>query len=195
MPTAFALYTAFWIVACLSAVAVAVVQRRRIELFDGAYWRFLARPWRLTTFFVAAGSLIVVAPYTGDPTWDYVDATFMSVLACATGITPSRGFRISSRHRSCTCQRDCSGASTIGRVGASPFRSWSPSGWWRRVRVDSRRCSGTPCRSWPSSRRRSSTSLPRPRPAEGSPSLASPPSRPTGWHRPARISEFFSSIA
>jgi len=48
MSTAFALYTASWIVACLGAAAVAVVQRRRIELFDGAYWRFLARPWRLT---------------------------------------------------------------------------------------------------------------------------------------------------
>ena len=88
MPTAFAIYTAFWITACLIAVAIAVVQRRRIQLFDSAYWRFLARPWRLTTFFVAALSLIVFAPYTGDPTWDYVGATFMSVLACATEITP-----------------------------------------------------------------------------------------------------------
>lgn len=84
MPTVFVIYTASWIVACLIAVAVAVVQRRRIELLNGAYWRFLARPWRLVTFFVAAMSLIVVAPYTGDPTWDYVDATFMSVLAFTT---------------------------------------------------------------------------------------------------------------
>ena len=84
MPTAFGIYTASWIAACLGAAVVAVVQRRHIELFDGAYWRFLARPWRLTTFLVAAASLIVVAPYTGDPTWDYVDATFMSVLAFAT---------------------------------------------------------------------------------------------------------------
>ncbi len=90
MPTAFALYTTLWITACLIAAAVAVVQRRRIELFDRAYWRFLARPWRLTTFLVAAVSLIVVAPYTGDPTWDYVDATFMSVLALQKSI---RGFR------------------------------------------------------------------------------------------------------
>ena len=84
LPTAFAIYTASWIVACLIAVAVTVVQRRRIELFDGAYWRYLARPWRLTTFFVAAASFIVATPYTGDPTWDYVDATFMLVLAFAT---------------------------------------------------------------------------------------------------------------
>ena len=84
MPIAFAVYTACWIVACLIAVVIAIVQRRHIELLHGAYWRFLARPWRLSTFFVAALSLIVVAPYTGDPTWDYVDATFMSVLAFTT---------------------------------------------------------------------------------------------------------------
>lgn len=84
MPIAFAAYTACWIVACLIATTVAVVQRKRIELLGSAYWRFLLRPWRLATFFVAAASLIAVAPYTGDPTWDYVDATFMSVFAFTT---------------------------------------------------------------------------------------------------------------
>ncbi len=48
------------------------------------YWRFLARPWKLTTFAVAAAGLIVIAPYTGDPTWDHVDAAFMSILAFGT---------------------------------------------------------------------------------------------------------------
>lgn len=28
--------------------------------------------------------MTVIAPYTGDPTWDYVDAVFMSILAFAT---------------------------------------------------------------------------------------------------------------
>lgn len=84
MPTAFSIYTVCWIVACLIAVTVAVAERKRIELFSAPYWRFLARPWRLATFIAAAGSLIVVAPYTGDPTWDYVDAAFMSALAFTT---------------------------------------------------------------------------------------------------------------
>lgn len=84
MPTAFAVYTACWMAACLVAAVIAGIQRERVELFSPAYWRFLARPWRLVSFVVAAGSLILVAPYTGDPTWDYVDATLMSIFAFVT---------------------------------------------------------------------------------------------------------------
>jgi hypothetical protein len=32
------------------------------------------------TFAVAALAITIVAPYTGDPTWDYVDAIFMSIF-------------------------------------------------------------------------------------------------------------------
>jgi hypothetical protein len=48
-----------------------------------AYWRFVARPWNLATFAGAMAGLVLVAPYTGDLTWDYVDAVFMSVLTFA----------------------------------------------------------------------------------------------------------------
>ncbi len=33
---------------------------------------------------VATTGITLIAPYTGDPTWDYVDALFMSVLAFTT---------------------------------------------------------------------------------------------------------------
>lgn len=48
------------------------------------YWHFLAEPWKLATF--AAGALLItlVAPYTGDPTWDHVDGAFMSILCFTT---------------------------------------------------------------------------------------------------------------
>ncbi len=36
------------------------------------------------TFVLAAAGITTIAPYTSDPTWDYVDAAFMSVLAFAT---------------------------------------------------------------------------------------------------------------
>ena len=36
------------------------------------------------TFVVATSGLIVIAPYTGDPTWDYFDAFFMAVLTYLT---------------------------------------------------------------------------------------------------------------
>lgn len=44
------------------------------------YWRFLFVRWKVVTFFIAAAGLTAMAPYTGDPTWDYFDAIFMSVL-------------------------------------------------------------------------------------------------------------------
>jgi hypothetical protein len=49
-----------------------------------SYFRFLLLPWKITTFLFAAVCLTVIAPYTGDPTWDYVDASFMSILTFIT---------------------------------------------------------------------------------------------------------------
>ncbi len=40
--------------------------------------------WKVITFLTAAAGMIIIAPYTGDPTWDYFDALYMSVLAFAT---------------------------------------------------------------------------------------------------------------
>jgi len=77
-------YLAGWIAASLLAVLVAVRHRRRIGLFGAGYRAFLAVRWRLCTFAIAAVCLVVVAPHTGDPTWDYWDAAFMSALAFAT---------------------------------------------------------------------------------------------------------------
>ncbi|MDX1434523.1 MAG: hypothetical protein R3286_18925 [Gammaproteobacteria bacterium] len=84
MSLPFVIYTVCWLVACLIAIGVAIGTRRRCELLGRAYWRFLSKPWRVATFVVAATCLVVVAPYTGDIMWDYVDATFMSVLTFAT---------------------------------------------------------------------------------------------------------------
>jgi hypothetical protein len=36
------------------------------------------------TFFIAALAMTLVAPYSGDPTWDYFDAAFMSILTYLT---------------------------------------------------------------------------------------------------------------
>lgn len=37
-------------------------------------------PWKIITFVISTVGLTAIAPYTGDPTWDYFDALFMSVL-------------------------------------------------------------------------------------------------------------------
>lgn len=48
------------------------------------YWRSILKPWKIVSFLVAAISFMVMAPYTGDPTWDAFDAGFMSVFTFAT---------------------------------------------------------------------------------------------------------------
>lgn len=70
--------------ACLVAVWLVAGEKRRYALLRREYWRFLAAPWKLASFGVALLFFVVAAPYTGDPTWDRVDAAFMSVLAFAT---------------------------------------------------------------------------------------------------------------
>jgi hypothetical protein len=54
------------------------------SISQGAYWRFLAQPWKVAAFVLGAALITLAAPYTGDPTWDYVDGLFMSVLCYTT---------------------------------------------------------------------------------------------------------------
>lgn len=78
------IYVACWLLLSLTQLVVLVRGRSEIALLSREYLRFLARPWKLVTFGVALAAFVVIAPYSGDPTWDYVDATFMSVLTFAT---------------------------------------------------------------------------------------------------------------
>lgn len=78
------LYIALWATLCLAATGLALRDRATLGLFQPAYRRFLLQPWKVATFLVAAGGLTVIAPYTGDFTWDYVDAAFMSILTFLT---------------------------------------------------------------------------------------------------------------
>jgi hypothetical protein len=92
-------YVAFWATACLVAVALLAVHRRRLTIGRPDYWRFLCVPWKLATFVVAASGVVLVAPFTGDPTWDYVDGAFMSILAFATAPWVVGVFYRAVRHR------------------------------------------------------------------------------------------------
>lgn len=77
-------YLAAWLLLCLLAVVAGFRARRRLRLFTPAYGRFLRQPWKLATFAIAFMGMVAVGPYTVDPTWDYFDASFMSLLAYAT---------------------------------------------------------------------------------------------------------------
>ena len=74
------LYIAGWTAACF--VAVGMLIKKRIELQSNLkpYLKFLLVPWKLITFIIAAAGITLVAPYSGDYTWDYLDAIVISML-------------------------------------------------------------------------------------------------------------------
>lgn len=84
MTPAFTAYLVAYSLACVIAAILMVRERDSLVLFEPAYRKYIRSPWKVTTFAVAASAMTVIAPYTGDPTWDYVDAAFMSVLAFLT---------------------------------------------------------------------------------------------------------------
>lgn len=69
-----------WALACILAVFLFIKDRKSYAIFHSNYWSFLFTPWKVVSFLIAATGMIVIAPYTGDPTWDYFDAFFMSFL-------------------------------------------------------------------------------------------------------------------
>jgi hypothetical protein len=80
METEFKIYMVGWGAALLIGAVVFVIKRKTILTTCPGYFKFLAMPWKVITFVIAATGMTVIAPYTGDPTWDYIDALFMSVL-------------------------------------------------------------------------------------------------------------------
>ena len=69
---------------CLIAISMITSRPAAYALTTRAWVRFLLEPWKVLTFLVAAGFFVLVAPYTGDPTWDRVDGGMMSVLTYLT---------------------------------------------------------------------------------------------------------------
>lgn len=84
MDTFFAVYISCWTLICLIAAFLYLKDRNDYTISRAGYWRFLFVRWKVITFLTAAAGMIIIAPYTGDPTWDYFDALYMSVLAFAT---------------------------------------------------------------------------------------------------------------
>jgi len=77
-------YIAVWSALVVAGGIMMIRERRTYGLLSTAYLRSLLVPWRLVTFVIAATFFVVGAPYTGDPTWDHVDGSFMSILTYAT---------------------------------------------------------------------------------------------------------------
>lgn len=77
-------YMILWGLACVVAVGLMLRLHASLELFQKTYWAGLFQGWKVVIFVISATGMIMIAPYTGDPTWDYVDAAFMSILAYTT---------------------------------------------------------------------------------------------------------------
>lgn len=77
-------YVATWSVACLAAMFAFWRRPGGFYIGKRSYWYFLTEPWKVVAFAVATALVTLIAPYTGDPTWDYVDGFFMSVFCYAT---------------------------------------------------------------------------------------------------------------
>lgn len=84
MPHVFYIYIACWSLLCVTAAVLFGKQSRQFLITQRNYWRFLSEPWKLATAVAGAALITLVAPYTGDPTWDYVDGFFMSLLCVTT---------------------------------------------------------------------------------------------------------------
>jgi len=80
----FQYYIAAWSLACLAALGLFLRSPAAFAIGRRAYWHFLGEPWKLATFVGGAALITLVAPFTGDPTWDYVDGFFMSVFCFTT---------------------------------------------------------------------------------------------------------------
>ena len=77
-------YIAAWGIACIVAAVLVIRRPGDFSITSAAYRRYVLQPWKIVTFLLAATGLTVMAPYTGDPTWDYIDAPMMAILTFAT---------------------------------------------------------------------------------------------------------------
>jgi hypothetical protein len=80
LSTGFTIYIGLWSTTCLVAIGVCVGGRVWHAIVRPDYWKFLFAPWKVTTFAVALAGMVWLGPRSGDPTWDAVDALFMSAL-------------------------------------------------------------------------------------------------------------------
>ena len=78
------IYISIWASALIVALVMLFKNLGAYAIGKRSYWTFLCKPWKLCTFILAASGLTIIAPYTVDPTWDYVDSLFMSVLTFTT---------------------------------------------------------------------------------------------------------------
>ena len=77
-------YLVAWSIACAAALVVSALRWRSFAIARRSYVIGMTRPWKLATFALAFAGIVLVAPRSGDPTWDHWDAAFMAILVYTT---------------------------------------------------------------------------------------------------------------
>jgi len=77
-------YALIYSIAIFLCLLALIYKSKECSILSTDYFRFLLIPWKLVTFIVSACGIVVIAPWTGDPTWDYYDASLMSLLTYLT---------------------------------------------------------------------------------------------------------------
>lgn len=113
-----------WVGVCVAAILVAWWQRDSISLFSARYWRFLGSPWKVVMFAIGLVGIVAIAPFTGDPTWDYFDAAIMAVLTYA--FAP---WSIGTLYRGLVMRSSTSGSIFLATVLWFFSASWSYDGY------------------------------------------------------------------
>ncbi len=78
------IYLYIWMVLSLVNLVLLIRDRYAFGLLKRSYYKFLFKPWKIVTFIMAGAAMTFAAPYSGDYTWDYADASVMSVLTFIT---------------------------------------------------------------------------------------------------------------
>ncbi len=74
------IYLALWLSALILSLFAVFRNRKECSLLQKVYWKFLFERWKIFTFAAATLIITLVAPYSGDPTWDVPDSIIISML-------------------------------------------------------------------------------------------------------------------
>lgn len=78
------LYFKFYISLCLLFLFIGIYfsikKIHDLEIFTKKYYIFLFKPWKFITFLIAFISFNIIAPFSGDLTWDFYTSSMMSIF-------------------------------------------------------------------------------------------------------------------
>ncbi|MEO7161838.1 MAG: hypothetical protein ABI041_02855 [Bdellovibrionia bacterium] len=77
-------YLVAWALFCCICILILGFEFKTMIQIYKVYFCFLFVPWKLVSFLISSVILIGVVPIMHDRSWDYIDASFMSVLTFLT---------------------------------------------------------------------------------------------------------------